>query len=82
VLTALVLFSIGSRSIRREHSRGARFAARCLLGACSAQVAAGALNVMLSAPGWLQVLHLFIANVLWLSLVLLWTELADPRTAV
>jgi heme A synthase len=46
------------------------------------QVAAGALNIWLSAPGTMQVLHLFLANVTWIALVLLVaaTRAPDPST--
>ncbi len=42
-----------------------------LAGCVSLQVCAGALNVWLSAPGYLQVIHLFLANFTWISLILL-----------
>ncbi|HVU01594.1 MAG TPA: COX15/CtaA family protein [Polyangiaceae bacterium] len=45
------------------------------------QLAAGVLNVLLSAPGYVQVLHLGIATALWLSLVLLAAEVARVRNA-
>jgi heme a synthase len=46
------------------------------------QVAAGFLNVWLSAPGWLQVVHLALASALWLALVLLAAEeISAPRQA-
>ena len=35
------------------------------------QLAAGALNVWLLAPVWMQILHLFLADALWIALVLL-----------
>jgi heme A synthase len=35
------------------------------------QILAGALNVLLLAPIWLQVVHLLLADLLWISLVLL-----------
>jgi heme a synthase len=35
------------------------------------QVSAGALNIFLSAPGYLQVAHLLLANLTWISLILL-----------
>jgi cytochrome c oxidase assembly protein subunit 15 len=47
-----------------------------------AQLAAGVLNVMLSAPGWMQVLHLGLGTALWVAAVLFSLELlhvqADP----
>ena len=33
------------------------------------QVGAGSLNLFLLAPAWLQVLHLLLADLLWLALV-------------
>lgn len=39
------------------------------------QIAAGAVNVILLAPLWMQVVHLILANSVWLALVLLTTEL-------
>jgi heme a synthase len=34
------------------------------------QVTAGVINVMLSAPGWMQLVHLVLASLLWIALVL------------
>ena len=48
----------------------ARRAARSLLGFTGVQLLAGSLNVFLSAPGWLQVLHLGLSLGVWLSFVL------------
>jgi heme A synthase len=48
-----------------------------------AQVLAGALNVTLSAPGWMQVVHLALATSVWLSLVILFaTTLASRAPTV
>ncbi|HEX3598363.1 MAG TPA: COX15/CtaA family protein [Polyangiaceae bacterium] len=45
-----------------------------------AQVAAGVTNILLSAPGWMQVLHLGLATSLWLALVVLYaTAMAGRR---
>jgi heme A synthase len=41
---------------------------RLVLGLTFAQLLAGVLNVWLSAPGWMQVVHLALANGLWLAL--------------
>lgn len=48
----------------------ARRAARFLLGFTGVQFLAGSLNVLLSAPGWLQVVHLGLSLGVWLSFVL------------
>jgi heme A synthase len=41
------------------------------------QVCAGIVNVWLSAPGWMQVLHLGLANALWVCLVMTWASVAQ-----
>ena len=38
------------------------------------QVAVGVLNIYLSAPGWMQVIHLALFNLLWLAWALAWLE--------
>ena len=40
------------------------------------QLAAGFINVMLLAPVWMQVIHLLLADLVWLSLVLLSASVA------
>lgn len=35
------------------------------------QILAGVLNIILKAPGWMQMLHLFLACVMWLGVVML-----------
>lgn len=42
-----------------------------LIGLILIQLAAGALNVLLLTPIWMQMVHLFLADLLWLSLILL-----------
>jgi cytochrome c oxidase assembly protein subunit 15 len=43
-----------------------------------AQLGAGALNLLLLAPVWMQITHLLLADLVWISLVLLAVE-ATPR---
>jgi heme A synthase len=45
--------------------------ARMLLALVGLQVGAGALNLLLLAPVWMQILHLLLADLLWISVVLL-----------
>lgn len=45
--------------------------ARWTAGLVIAQVAAGVVNILLSAPGWLQIIHLLLANGLWIALIFL-----------
>jgi heme A synthase len=56
---------------------GARVAVTSLV---LVQVALGFLNVVLSAPGWMQVVHLGAANLLWLAWVWLSLETAQEPT--
>jgi heme a synthase len=42
------------------------------------QLCAGLLNLALLAPVWIQILHLFLADVVWVSLVLFVAEAAVP----
>lgn len=46
-------------------------AGRAVFGLTVTQLAAGVLNVLLSAPGWLQVVHLGLALGLWIAFVVL-----------
>jgi len=51
-------------------------------GLLAAQLAAGLLNLVLLAPVWMQMLHLFLADSLWIALVLLCaTNLARTEPA-
>jgi cytochrome c oxidase assembly protein subunit 15 len=81
VLGALLMFSVANRAARVENSSASRALGRALALITALQVVAGCLNVFLRAPGWLQVTHLLLANLLWLTLVGLWAEARDPRTA-
>jgi len=62
-------------------SRGVRQASFALGGSVLFQVFAGVLNIWLSAPGPLQVVHLLLANIVWISLILLAAAMrqADPH---
>jgi heme a synthase len=52
-------------------SRGVRRASQALVGSVVLQVCAGVLNIWLSAPGPLQIVHLLLANLVWIALILL-----------
>jgi heme A synthase len=45
--------------------------AAALLAATAAQLFAGLLNLVMLAPVWMQLVHLLLADVLWIALVLL-----------
>ena len=47
-----------------------------------AQVTAGVVNIILSAPGWMQIVHLVLGTLLWVAFVILCgAVMAKPRAA-
>ena len=49
-----------------------------LLGMVGGQIAAGVANLLLSAPVWMQLVHLLLADGMWISLVLLCAGTLEP----
>ena len=49
-----------------------------LLALLATQITAGVANLLLSAPVWMQIVHLFLADALWISLVLLCAGTLEP----
>lgn len=67
---------------RRHASAAATRPLARLVGAASlAQLAVGGTNIVLHAPGWLQLLHLLCAQVLWIGAVLLCSVCWNRREA-
>lgn len=60
--------------LRSEQPPVAAKLAICVLILALAQLGAGALNLVLLAPIWMQIVHLLLADLVWLSLVLLAVE--------
>jgi heme A synthase len=76
VLAVLVAAWVASLARRaRKRASGA------VVSLCGVQLAAGALNVFLSAPGWLQVVHLALALALWIAFVVVAHEDAVARAS-
>jgi len=67
----LVVFVAYSLSSSRPDERTRRSLAMALAGLVAAQWLAGITNVALLAPVWMQLLHLFLADLVWIVLVLL-----------
>jgi heme A synthase len=65
---AWLLFYAVSSAARRPDAAGRAWSLVALLGA---QIAAGVVNVLLLAPVWMQIVHLLLADLLWITLVLL-----------
>jgi heme A synthase len=49
-----------------------------LLAMVAGQITAGVANLLLSAPVWMQMVHLLLADALWISLVLLCAGTLEP----
>jgi cytochrome c oxidase assembly protein subunit 15 len=64
----------------KQQPKMARNLAMCVLILAFTQLFAGVINLILLAPVWMQIVHLLMADLLWLSLVLLAVEAqAKPR---
>ncbi len=69
VLTSvLLLYYIGT--VRRQGGAEAKRFANLLNLAIFVQLSAGAINILLLAPIWMQLVHLLLADLLWILLVL------------
>lgn len=80
VLTALYLFVLARSLQLDELSKTANLWTKITIILVIIQVLAGFLNVALAAPGWLQLVHLLLAQLVWLSLVFLTvTLMADQE---
>jgi heme A synthase len=66
-----VAFSAASLAARRPASRRYAWVVLALVGC---QVAAGGLNLLLLAPAWLQMVHLLLADLVWVSLIVLFAS--------
>jgi heme A synthase len=69
IVSAGLMF--GSARLVRERGPVALTLARVVAIACGVQLAAGALNVVLLAPIWMQMVHLLAADAVWIAFVLL-----------
>jgi heme A synthase len=66
----LVIYAIGGAARAPEIRR----LAWIVTGLVAVQTAAGIVNLLLLAPVWMQILHLLLADLVWISLVLLCAE--------
>lgn len=71
LLGALVLAFAASRVLQAVTDAAARRAAWVVAALALLQLAAGLLNVALLAPVWMQIVHLLLADALWIAFVLL-----------
>lgn len=82
VVVALTIAGLGPWLARGRGPFAAR-AARATGGLVAFQVGLGLLNIALLAPVWLQLVHLLIADAIWIGFVLLSADaLAEPSPTV
>jgi heme A synthase len=72
----LLFYAVSSASRRPDVRRQAWLMAACL----GAQLLGGAVNLLLLAPIWMQMVHLLLADLLWIALVLLCASMLAART--
>lgn len=70
VVTGLYLFISSPFVYRQRPTPQAATLRRTIQGLVILQLAAGAVNVLLLAPIWMQLLHLLLADLLWIALTL------------
>jgi heme a synthase len=58
---------------------GAARLRRAVMGLVGLQIGAGMLNLLLLAPVWMQLIHLLIADVLWIALVLFTAAVLEKK---
>jgi heme A synthase len=71
VATGLYLLVVAHAVRARRGDPEARRLAAGIVALFFAQLAAGALNLLLLAPVWMQLVHLLLADLVWITLVLL-----------
>ena len=71
VLTSAFLVWLGVFLRRERPGAEVRRWSAVLWGVLAVQMVAGFSNVILKAPGWMQLVHLLLALALWLALVML-----------
>lgn len=74
ILAACYFVAISIFVIRSRQNATARKIAAGVMTLALVQLGAGAVNILLLAPVWMQITHLLLADLIWLSLVLLTVE--------
>lgn len=71
VLTSVYLFVVGYRMQRRSNSEIVKDGVQRLFMLVGLQLGIGVMNILLLAPVWMQVIHLLVADLMWIQLVVL-----------
>lgn len=81
VAASLILLQLVHAVRRRRLGTAAKRYANRLNLLVFVQLAVGAINVTLAAPTWIQLVHLLLADLLWICLVLICALSLEPVTA-
>jgi len=73
-VAAAIFLVAAAVSVRRAGRPGATRVASISIALVVLQLGAGVLNVVLLAPVWMQIVHLLIADLLWIALLLMTLE--------
>ena len=79
ITTGLIIFLFTLASIKTEEiaSRDVKKYANALLGITVLQVLFGFANLLALAPVWMQIIHLALANAVWIAAIFLWDSLRE-----
>jgi heme A synthase len=82
IVSGLLIYT--ARTVRSwQPAEATRRIANWLVTLIAIQLAAGALNLLLHAPIWLQLVHLLLSDLIWIALVLLtFAFLAEPAREI
>ncbi len=84
VVAGVLLMFAGPRLADERDAIGLRFG-RAVLALAALQMLGGILNVLLLAPVWMQMVHLLVADALWIAFILLGARVlakAEPAAAL
>jgi cytochrome c oxidase assembly protein subunit 15 len=81
VVAAGYLIWVATIALKRDEAGHARTAAGRVVGLTLFQLAVGAVNLSLLAPVWMQLIHLFMADAVWIAVLLLVLEATMVRSS-
>ncbi len=79
ILGAAYLLWAASEARKHEDRTGSHKAAMLVMALIVLQILAGAVNLSLMAPVWMQLFHLFMADALWIAVVMMVMETSVAR---
>lgn len=83
VASALAMLVLARRQLESPlTAQGTQHDARVLMLLVLAQVTVGVLNIALLAPAWMQLVHLLMADLVWVALVLLGESLSTQPVGI